>query len=71
MGLTDLAASPLGKILLITTAQGMLCESHAIYAEDLPLAGGVDYMAHIKMIGERAGGQKVLADRKAATAAQG
>ena len=39
----------------------------AIYGEDLLLAGGVDYKAFIKMIGERPSGQKVLADRKAAT----
>ncbi len=40
----------------------------AIYGEDLLLAGGVDYKAYIKMIGERPSAQKVLADRKAATA---
>lgn len=43
----------------------------AIYAEDLLLAGGVDYKAYIKMIGERPSAQKVLADRKAATAKPG
>ena len=40
----------------------------AIYGEDLLLLGGVDYKAYIKMIGERPSAQKVLADRKAATA---
>jgi glutathione S-transferase len=40
----------------------------AIYGEDLLLAGGVDYKAYIKFIGERPSAQKVLADRKAATA---
>ncbi len=40
----------------------------AIYAEDLLLSGGVDYKPYIKMIGERPSAQKVLADRKAATA---
>jgi glutathione S-transferase len=39
----------------------------AIYGEDLLLAGGVDYKAYVKMIGERPSAQKVLADRKAAT----
>jgi glutathione S-transferase len=43
--------------------------SKAIYGEDLLLAGGVDYKAYIKMIGERPAAQKVLADRKAATVA--
>lgn len=40
----------------------------AIYGEDLLLSGGVDYKAYVKMIGERPAAQKVLADRKAATA---
>ena len=40
----------------------------AVYGEDLLLAGGVDYKAYIKMIGERPAAQKVIADRKAATA---
>lgn len=39
----------------------------AIYGEDLLLAGGVDYKAYIKFIGERPTAQKVVADRKAAT----
>ena len=43
----------------------------AIYGEDLLLAGGVDYKAYIKMIGERPSAQKVLADRKAATVSAG
>ena len=42
--------------------------SKAIYGEDLLLAGGVDYKAYIKMIGERPSAQKVIADRKAASA---
>ena len=37
-----------------------------IYGEDLLLAGGVDYKAYMKMIGERPSAQKVAADRKAA-----
>ena len=45
---------------------GMACK--AIYGEDLLVSGGVDYKAYIKMIGERPAAQKVLADRKAATA---
>ena len=40
----------------------------AIYGEDLLLTGGVDYKAYIKMVGERPSAQKVLADRKTATA---
>ncbi len=39
----------------------------AIYGEDLLLAGGVDYKAYIKFIGERPSAQRVVADRKAAT----
>jgi glutathione S-transferase len=39
----------------------------AVYAEDLLLAGGVDYKAYVKFIGERPSAQKVAADRKAAT----
>lgn len=39
------------------------------YGEDLLLAGGVDYAAYIKLVGERASAQKVAADRKAAQAA--
>lgn len=40
----------------------------AVYGEDLLLAGGVDYKPYAKFIGERPSAQKVLADRKAATA---
>lgn len=40
----------------------------AIYGEDLLLAAGVDYKPYIKFIGERPAAQKVVADRKAATA---
>ena len=45
---------------------GMACK--AIYGEDLLVTGGVDYKAYVKMISERPAAQKVLADRKAATA---
>ena len=41
--------------------------SKAVYGEDLLLAGGVDYKAYVKMIGERPTAVKVIADRKAAT----
>ena len=40
----------------------------AIYGEDLLLAAGVDYKPYVKFIGERPAAQKVVADRKAATA---
>ena len=40
----------------------------AVYGEDLLLAGGVDYKAYLKTVGERPAAQKVAADRKAATA---
>ena len=40
--------------------------TRAIYGEDLLIAGGVDYKAYTKMLGERASSQKVNADRKAA-----
>lgn len=36
--------------------------------EDLLQAGGIDYKPYIKMMGDRASGQKVVADRKAAQA---
>ena len=42
--------------------------SKAVYGEDLLLAAGVDYKPYIKMIGERASAQKVVADRKHAQA---
>lgn len=42
--------------------------SKAIYGEDLLLVGGIDYKPYIKLIGERPSAQKVMADRKAATA---
>jgi glutathione S-transferase len=42
--------------------------SKAIYGEDLLLAAGVDYKPYMKLIGERPSAQKVMADRKAATA---
>lgn len=38
----------------------------AIYGEDLLLAAGVEYKPYIKLIGERASAQRVMADRKAA-----
>ena len=38
----------------------------AIFGEDLLLAAGVDYKPYVKLIGERASAQRVLADRKAA-----
>ena len=40
----------------------------AIYGEDLLLAQGVDYKGYIRLIGERSSAQKVVADRKAASA---
>lgn len=40
----------------------------AIYGEDLLLAAGIDYKPYLKLVGERASAQKVVADRKAATA---
>lgn len=43
----------------------------AVYGEDLLIAGGIDYKAYIKMIGERPSAQKVLADRRAATTKPG
>jgi glutathione S-transferase len=39
----------------------------AIYGEDLLLAAGVDYKPYVKLIGERASAQRVMADRKAAS----
>ncbi len=44
--------------------------SKASFGEDLLLTGGVDYKPYVKMIGERASAQKVIADRKAAQTAQ-
>ena len=38
--------------------------SKANYGEDLLLAAGVDYKPYIKLVGERASAQKVVADRK-------
>ena len=40
----------------------------AVYGEDLLLAHGVDYKPYVKFIGERPSAQRVVADRKAATA---
>ena len=42
--------------------------TRAVLGEDLLLAGGVDYKAYMKMIGERPSAKKVIADRKAASA---
>jgi glutathione S-transferase len=39
-----------------------------VYGEDLLLAHGVDYKGYVKFVSERPSAQKVLADRKAATA---
>ncbi len=41
--------------------------TRAVYGEDLLAAAGVDYKPYIKMVGERASAQKVVADRKTAT----
>ena len=41
----------------------------AAFGEDLLLAAGIDHKSYVKMIGERATAQKVVADRKAAQAA--
>jgi glutathione S-transferase len=38
----------------------------AVFSEDLLLAAGVDYKPYVKLIGERASAQRVMADRKAA-----
>lgn len=40
----------------------------AAYGEDLLLANGIDYKPYVKFIGERATAQRVVADRKAASA---
>lgn len=42
--------------------------SKAVYGEDLLMAAGVDYKTYVKLIGERPGAQRVVADRKAASA---
>jgi len=39
-----------------------------IYGEDLLNAAGMDYKPYAKLVGERASAQKVVADRKLATA---
>jgi glutathione S-transferase len=38
-----------------------------VYGEDLLAAAGIDYKPYIKLVGERASAQKVVADRKATT----
>jgi glutathione S-transferase len=38
----------------------------AVFGEDLLLAAGVEYKPYVKLIGERASAQRVMADRKAA-----
>jgi glutathione S-transferase len=42
----------------------------ATYGSDLLLDAGVDYKGYVKLVGERPAAQRVLADRKAAQAAQ-
>ena len=42
--------------------------TRAVYGDDLLAAAGVDYKPYIKLIGERPAAQKVVADRKAASA---
>jgi len=37
----------------------------AVFGEDLLAAGGVDWKAYVRMVGERPSAQKVSADRKA------
>ena len=39
-----------------------------VYGEDLLISHGIDYKPYMKLIGERASAQKVVADRKASTA---
>jgi glutathione S-transferase len=41
--------------------------SKQIYGEDLLLAAGLDYKPYLKLVGERASAQQVVADRKTAT----
>ena len=41
----------------------------ATYGEDLLAAAGVDHRGYTRLVGERPSAQKVVADRKAATAA--
>jgi glutathione S-transferase len=43
--------------------------SKVMFGEDLLASAGIDYKAHGKLVGERASAQKVVADRKTATAA--
>lgn len=40
--------------------------TRAVYGEDLLASAGVDYKPYLKLLGERASTQKVVADRKAA-----
>lgn len=42
--------------------------TRAVYGEDLLASGGVDYKAYLKLVGERASAQRIVADRKAAMA---
>jgi glutathione S-transferase len=44
--------------------------SKAVYGQDLLAVAGVDYKPYLKLVGERASAQKVVADRKAAMAAR-
>ena len=40
-----------------------------VFGEDALIAAGVDYKPYLKLVGERASSQRVVADRKAAQAA--
>ena len=42
--------------------------SKAAYGEDLLLAAGMDYKPYMKLVGERASSQQVIAERKAEAA---
>ena len=42
--------------------------SKAAFGEDLLVAAGIDYKSYLKLVGERASAQKVVADRKMAQA---
>jgi glutathione S-transferase len=57
--------SAFANLPLVATA------TKAIYGEDLLAAAGIDHKAYTKFIGERPSAQKVVADRKTATAKPG
>jgi glutathione S-transferase len=44
--------------------------TRAVYGDDMLASAGVDYKPYLKLVGERASAQKVVADRKAAMAAK-